>query len=303
MSKLVYVILVNFKTSSDTIECIKSLRSIDYDNYKVIVVENGSNDNSYEILRDNCNDEILIKSKENLGFAGGNNLGIEKALEDGAEYVLLLNNDTIVEKDFLSELVNSFNYDEKVGIVGCKINYYNNPNIINYAGGEIVWNKFTTRFFDCDKEDVDKTEELKEITFVSGCAMMISTKVIKEIGALDHSYFMYYEDTDYCARAIEKGFKLMYQPSSKIYHKISSSSGGDLSPFVLYWSTKNRQKFRRKFSKKISWWRLIYFDIFNFISRGMRVIIYLIKGEKEKAKSIAKGYMDGLKEGINSENI
>lgn len=295
MNPLIYIILVNYKSYKDTIECMESLRRINYDNFKVVIIENGSNDNSYELIKKHCRDEVVIKSEKNLGFAGGNNLGIEIAMSDCAEYVMLLNNDTIVESDFLIHLYETFNYDKNVGIVGCKINYYNNKNIINYGGGEIVWNKFTTVFFDTDK--VDKNDKgVKEITFVSGCAMMISRSTIEKIGMLDHSYFMYYEDTDYCAKAMQAGFKLLYQPKSKIYHKISSSSGGDLSPFVLYWSTKNRQKFRKKFAKNVSILNRVYFDIFNFISRIIRIILYLLKGEKEKGISILKGYLDGFKE-------
>lgn len=295
MNPLIYIILVNYKSYKDTIECIESLRSVNYDNFKVVIIENGSNDESYEIIKKKCRDEIIIKSENNLGFAGGNNLGIEIAMRDGAEYILLLNNDTTVEPDFLTHLKEAFNYGKNVGIVGCKINYYKNKNIINYGGGEIVWNKFTTVFFDTDKVDTND-DLIKEITFISGCAMMISRSAIEKIGMLDDSYFMYYEDTDYCARATQSGFKLLYQPKSKIYHKISSSSGGDLSPFVLYWSTKNRQKFRKKFAKNVSILNRIYFDIFNLISRITRVIIYLLKGEKEKSKSILKGYLDGFKE-------
>ncbi len=272
MKPLVYIILVNYKTADDTIECIESLRKVDYDNFKIIIVENGSKDDSYIKLKGFCKDEILINSEENLGFAGGNNLGIERALNDNAEYVLLLNNDTTVNEQFLTKLVDAFSYDSNVGIVGCKINYYSQPNIVNYAGGEIDWNKFTTYFYRTDELD-DKDEEIKEITFVSGCAMMINRSVIEKIGMLDHSYFMYYEDTDYCAKALDGGFKLLYQPKSVIYHKISSSSGGDLSPFVLYWSTKNRQKFKNKFSNHLSKSKLLYFNIFYAINRIIKVYI------------------------------
>lgn len=295
MSPLVYIILVNYNTCDDTIECIKSIKQIYYENYKIIVVDNASMDNSYDRLKNIFPNDLIINSNENLGFAGGNNIGIGKALENGAEYVLLLNNDTVVEKDFLNQLVSTFDENLNIGIVGCKINYYNKKDIINYAGGEILWEKFTTNFFRTDEKD-DKTEEVKEITFVSGCAMMISEKVFNDIGVLDDSYFMYYEDTDFCAKASEKGYKLLYQPKSVIYHKISASSGGDLSPFVLYWSTKNRIKFKNKFAYKVSKKNSIYFDVFNLISRITRIVIYIFKGDTKKAKAILKGYVDGIKE-------
>ncbi|WP_415347207.1 glycosyltransferase family 2 protein [Clostridium perfringens] len=294
MEPLVYIILVNYRNSNDTIECIKSLREIDYLNYKVLIVDNASQDDSVEKLKKEILDEELIVSDENLGFAGGNNLGIDKAIASGAKYVLLLNNDTVVKKDFLSKLVDTFKVDNNIGIVGCKINYYSDRDIVNYAGGEIDWSKFTTRFYGLNTKDNNDTK-IRYISFVSGCAMMIKREVIEKIGLLDDTYFMYYEDTDYCARAIESSFKLAYQPKSVIYHKVSASSGGELSPFVLYWSTKNREKFKRKFSNKISKKKLIYFNIFNFFSRIARVFLYYFKGEFLKGNSIIKGYIDGIR--------
>lgn len=290
---LVYIILVNYKSYLDTIECVKSLRNIEYRNYKIIIVENGSKDESYIKLKENLKDELIINLGKNKGFAEGNNIGIRLAMKNNADYVLLLNNDTIVEKDFLKEMVNAFESND-VGIVGCKINYYNNKDIISYAGGEIIWNKFKTRFFRDGDKDI-KYEKEKEVTFISGCAMLIKSKVIKDVGLFSNEYFMYYEDTDYCARTLECGFKLIYQPKAKIYHKISSSSGGNLSPFVLYWSTKNRQVFRRKFSYKIKKISLIKFDIFYIFSRIIKISTYLLTNKKDEAKSIFKGYIDGIK--------
>lgn len=282
---LIYIILVNYKSTEDTIECINSLQKVTYKNFKIVVIENGSQDDSYERLLELFPQNIIIKSNENLGFAGGNNIGIDYALKNDGEYILLLNNDTIVKSDFLENMLAGFNLCSEVGIVGSKINYFNQPEMISYGGGEINWKKFKTEFYRADQLDNIK-EEIREITFISGCSMMINCEVIEKIGFLDDSYFMYYEDTDFCAKAMEFGYKLIYQPNAIVYHKVSKSSGGNLSPFVLYWSTKNRLKFKEKFKFKVNTKQLLMFEVFFYVTRTIRVIDYIFKFKFKEAKAI-----------------
>lgn len=218
---LVYIILVNYKGVEHTIECIDSLKKITYSNYKIIVVDNDSGDNSIEILNQYKEDIILIESKENLGFSGGNNLGIKYAIDNDADYVLLLNNDTTVKEDFLDELVNKSKDD--IGICIGKILFYYDKNMIWYAGGEI--NKYKggtdTNAFELDRGQFDND---KFITFATGCCMLISKEVINRVGLLREDYFLYFEDTDYCSRILKHGFKIRYCYKSVIYHKESVST-------------------------------------------------------------------------------
>ena len=234
------IVLVNYKTSNHTIECIKSLRQIEFDNFQIIVVDNFSQDDSVEKIKAADKDVILIESKENLGFAGGNRLGIQCALSHQCDYVLMLNNDTIVEKDFLREMVKHTQKEqEKIAITTCKILYYDDRKRICYAGGKLNDYKgdATTRGF-C-KYDEQQYNKKEYQTFASGCCMLIPRWVF-ELGLfMNEEYFLYYEDVEYCKRLIEKKFKILYVPSAVIYHKESVSTNKASYNYSFYFA-RNR---------------------------------------------------------------
>ncbi|WP_297634869.1 glycosyltransferase family 2 protein [uncultured Clostridium sp.] len=243
---LVYIILVNYNGFEDTKECIASLKKIDYKNYKIILVDNAS----VEKANLNFDGVITIKSKVNLGFAGGNNLGVKKALKDKADYILLLNNDTTVEKDFLSELVKTAMKDNKIGVVGGKINYFDEKDKIWYAGGKV--NSFTARTRHIGVNEIDKGEYDKEseTEYVTGCMMLVPAKVIEDVGMMEEDYFLYYEETDWNMKIKNGGYKIVYNPKAKIYHKISSSTQ-KISDIVSYYYDRNSYYFiMRNFGTK-----------------------------------------------------
>lgn len=235
---LVYIILVNYRTVNDTIECVESLKQIKYKNYNIVVVDNYSNDGSLEKLEE-CTGIKVIESRENKGFAGGNNIAIEYALKNKAEYILLLNNDTTVDPDFLSELIR--NDSEEVGILTGKILFYTDRNMLWYAGGQISKIKGTTEV-NGYKIDKGQYNENKYVTFASGCCMLIKRNLIEKIGLLKEDYFLYFEDSDYCARVQKSGYKIKYCAKSIIYHKVSTSTG-KYSYNYLYYFTRNRLLF------------------------------------------------------------
>lgn len=241
MKPLVYIVLVNYNGAKDTIDCIKSLEKIDYDNFKVIIVDNCSTDNSIEVLKKhNKKNHIIIESNYNNGFSAGNNIGIKRAMEEGADFVLLLNNDTIVKKDFLSELIKSTNED--VGICIGKIYYLKEKNKIWYGGGKINFKTGKVMHIDHDKIDFKLDENYSDVTFATGCCMLISKKVLKTIGFLDERYFLYYEDSDYSAKILNAGLRIRYNPKSIIYHNVSSSTGRG-SNLTQYYMIRNRLLF------------------------------------------------------------
>lgn len=275
---LVYIILVNYKGVNHTIECIKSLKKIIYKNYKIIVVDNNSKDNSINELS-KIKDIVLIKNKINAGFAGGNNLGIKFAIDNGADYVLLLNNDTTVEIDFLNQLIDEAEKD--VGIYVGKIMFYYDKNIIWYAGGKI------DKFRGCTNvngfvEDKGQFEKESFVTFATGCCMLIERDVIKKVGLLKEDYFLYFEDTDYCARTLKQGYKIKYCPKAIIYHKESVSTKKHSFNFDYYF-TRNRLFFIKDnlkgFYKIISY---CYTNVFIFAKaimkkQSLRATIYSYK--------------------------
>ena len=244
--KRVSIILVNFNGSDDTIECIKSLEQLIYPNYNIIVVDNASEPEQIMKLDSISSDGVhIIKSKENLGFSGGNNLGIKHAFKLGAQYVCLLNNDTVVDKMFLNYLVDRIELDYNIGIVCPKICEYYNKKRISYGGGEINYTKGGCFIYGINVYDEKIMNQSRPITFASGCCMLIRKEVIDKIGYLPEEYFLYYEDTDYSVRTIEFGFRIWYDSNAVIWHKESVSTGKG-SPNYQYYFTRNRLMFIRK---------------------------------------------------------
>lgn len=292
---LVYIVVINYNNFEDTIECIKSLNSIYYKNKKILIVDNYSKNNSVKELKAHIPSCDILQLNENLGFAGGNNVGIKKALELGADYVLLINNDTTVNKDFLDKMVEVFYKYEDVGIVGGKILNYYNKNLISHAGGNIDLFKYTTTHYGLNKFDSSEYNTEREVGFISGCLMLIKSEIFKSVGLLPEEYFMYYEDTDYCLNVRENGYKLIYSPKAIIYHKVSASSGGEESPFFLKWNTRNRLLFMNKYKYKVNIYKFWLSKIYFYLTRVSRFFFYLINGKKEEAKSIIQGIIDYYK--------
>lgn len=244
MEPLVYIILVNYNGFSDTLECIESIRNITYKNYKIIVVDNKSTDEPEKeqllFLRANT---IYIQSESNLGFSGGNNIGIRYAKENNADYVLLLNNDTTVESDFLTKLVVAAKEKEDKGVFGCKIKYYWNKEQIWFDGGTFDFKTANTSHYHTRVSN----GAIEEVTFLTGCLMLIPMEVLNGVGMLDETYFLYAEDTDYCCRVMEANYKLYYCPEAVIYHKEGASTG-KTSELKQYYVERNGLYICKKYS-------------------------------------------------------
>ncbi len=254
---LTYIILLNYNGVSDTLDCLESLKMIDYPNFKVMVVDNNSSGDDVEIIKSKYNDFIseIICSKQNLGFSGGNNLGINHAIANGAEYVLLLNNDTIVEREFLSVMIKKSNEYPDAGIITCRINYYDKKDVAWYSGGYISKIKASGFELHLPQKSNDTF-----CTFASGCNLLIKKEVIEKAGLLDEKYFLYLEDTDYCARTLSAGYKILFTDKTKIFHKVCSSTGRDSNSLPLYYSTRNRFYFIKKNYPR--WLPISYFYLF-----------------------------------------
>ena len=270
----VYIVLLNYNGYQDTIDCIESLTHIDYENYEIVIVDNNSTNNSVEKICNyikNQKNIKFIKSKENLGFSGGNNLGIKYALDNAADYICLLNNDTTVEHDFLRNLVDKMQEDKKIGISAGKIMYYDNKDIVWSAGGCIDTEKAIGYNYGINTQEKELIDEVREVTFLTGCLQLIRREVFEEIGLYDHDYFLYMEDVDFCKRALNHGYKLIYVPQSKIYHKVSASTGGQISPMVIYYMTRNRLLFNRKYNdKRLDKLKFSIFYIVKLITEPIR---------------------------------
>ncbi|MCX6763624.1 MAG: glycosyltransferase family 2 protein [Candidatus Moranbacteria bacterium] len=222
----VFTIILNYNGKQVIKPCLSSVFKIDYPNFEVVVVDNNSKDGSLEMAKSDFSKAHFIQNLENLGFASGNNVGIRFALERTAEYILLLNNDTEVEKDFLKNLIEAAELDKNAGLLSPVI--FNKINHkIWFSGGRIDWLRMRTEhFFN------SRTEDSYATGYVSGCAMLVKAEVFKKIGLLDEDYFLYWEDADFSWRARQAGFKNRVVSSSWAYHTEQSA---DKKEPKIYW--------------------------------------------------------------------
>src|SRR5688572_29133447 len=259
-NKKVAIIVLNWNGLKDTLACLASLAQLDYPNTVLIVVDNGSTDNSVPTLQAAYPQVVLIATGENLGYVGGNNRGLEYARQVGADYALLLNNDTEVSPDFLQLLVEAAEQDSQTGIVGPTIYYFDQPEAIWSAGGAINWQQGDTYMIGLNQIDQGQFGQLpRPVAFVTGCALLIKMAVIEQVGCLDSRFFAYYEETEWCVRVSRAGIKTLHVPSAKIWHKISLVAR-EASPQVHYYMTRNRLLFLRLSQAGITSWLHIMFN-------------------------------------------
>ena len=254
------IVVLNYNGKENTLACINSIKKLNKSNYKVklIVVDNASNDGSSEALS-KIKDIMLVKNDKNLGYSGGNNIGIKHALSLGSEYILILNNDTIVEKSLIINLINSA---KKGDIVSPKIyfakgfefhkNRYKKEDlgkVIWYAGGKIDWQNVIGIHIGVDEVDHGQFSKRLEINLATGACILIRRQVFKKIGFFDEKYFLYLEDMDFCVRAKRAGFKIIFEPKAILWHKNASSGGGSGSGLQDYYISRNRLLFATKYAK------------------------------------------------------
>lgn len=233
----VFTILLNWNGLQDTLECLASLSKLDYPDVAVIVVDNCSSDSSVETIREKFPQVILIENSENLGFTGGNNVGMKYAMKAGADYVWLLNNDTVVEPDTLTKLVAGTERSPNIGLISPVIYYYDSPKEVQFMGAHVDF----THFKNTNIVDPDELEKcrVKNNLVLWGTALLIKREVIASIGYLCDKYFAYLEDCDYSYRALRANYRTMVALDASILHKGSRSTGRH-SPTQVYLGTRNQ---------------------------------------------------------------
>ena len=238
---LVYIIILNWNGLQDTIECLDSVIKLNYSNFRLVVVDNNSTDGSTNIISRNYPKVIVIKNEENLGYAKGNNVGIRYALENNADYLWVLNNDTLVEQNALLNMVIEAEANPHTGIIGSKIYYLNSAKRIWFAGAMINWSRGISNHIGMNETDVGQYDYVKEIDRVAGCSMLVKREVCNRVGLFDENLFLYVEEVDWCVRARRAGFKCLFVPSSIVYHRglASISLIGAYSKVFNYYNTRN----------------------------------------------------------------
>lgn len=280
---LVYIILLNWNGWQDTVECVESCFKLTYPDFRILIVDNGSTDDSESILRAKFPDLLLLQSGSNLGFSGGNNVGIRYALAHGAEFVWLLNTDTVVAPESLSELVTVARSDDRIGIAGSKLYFFADPNRIAFAGGFWKTAPLYPWHRGVDEEDCGQYEAVAEVEFITGCSLLIKSAVIKEIGEMCADFFLYWEDIDWNASAAEHGWRIVYVPASRVWHKIAASTSGHPG-LQIYYSVRNRLLFLKRHRRSF------------LIAAFLRTLMLCLQYAFKQQKNMALLYLNGLKD-------
>ncbi|MBN2451171.1 MAG: glycosyltransferase family 2 protein [Lentisphaeria bacterium] len=243
------IVLINWNGLEDTRTCLRSLaRASLPETTRVVVVDNGSTDGSVAAIRGEFSWGTVLELGRNAGFAGGNNAGIRYALERGAELILLLNSDTTVARDTITELLEAADRHPDVAGFGGKIYCMDDPNVLWFAGGELPGRTLGAVHYGDGERDSGRHDTPRLCNFLTGCMLMARASAWRTVGLLDEGMFFLWEDTDWCARCAAQGLRLLYVPSARIWHRGSASTGGSASPLAQYYYERNHLRYMRRFA-------------------------------------------------------
>lgn len=247
----VCIIILNWNGWQDTIACIESIKNLDYENYQVLVIDNGSTDDSVRQIRVSFPKLDIIQTGRNLGYSKANNIGIKHALKENVDYILLLNNDAEVTPDFLTVLIDAAVDFPDSGMLGPKIYDFKEPDKVCFAGAHFDYGncRLTTTGFSRTNQKKDLTPF--ETDYVNGCALLVKRKTIEKIGMLDERFFLYWEDVDWGLRCMKAGLKNLVVPASQIWHKDSGSNNNSISLLRIYHNLRSRILMARLHNSKV----------------------------------------------------
>ena len=291
------VITLTWNQRQDTLACLESLSRLTYPNYRIIVVDNGSSDGTAEAVRERFPNVELIVNERNLGFQGGFNVGMRRALDTGADFVFVMNNDTTVQPDILGELI-KYATPPDVGMLSPKIYYFAEPDRIWTVGGDRHPITFEMIHKGEGQLDRGQWDQVLERDYLVGCAMLMKRSLLEQIGLFDTGYHpIYYEDVDMCVRAQQAGYRLLMVPGAKMWHKVSASSGGFDSPRQRYLMARHSVRFFRKY---IRGWRWMIVAPYRFGSAIKTTARLLWQRRFQSVAAYWRGLRDGLKASVVS---
>lgn len=281
-----------------TRQCIESLNALQYRSFQVIVVDNGSEDHSAVILAKEYPDIVLLASDTNLGFAGGNNVGFRYAFQQNFKYILMLNNDTIVEPDFLNHLVDDMESHPQTGAIQPRIHFEHDRTLIWNGGSyHATWWGFLYSHGALRKPGREALR-LKQVDWITGCAFLVRADVLQKTGLFAENMFMYSEDVDLSMRIKALGYSLVYHPQSLIYHIAGMSNKshikgkeGFVHPLVHYYNQRNRIWILKKYTPVYAYPTVI---ICNFFYISLIIGYFAMRGRFTKLKAVMKAVKDGL---------
>ncbi len=286
---LVSILSVNFNQTQMTIELIESLKKVTYPSIEIVIVDNGSERDHPDLISQKFPDITFLKTGKNLGFAGGNNYGLKHC---HGELIFFVNNDVLVEPDFLEPLVEHFEKYTRCGMASPRIVYYKPEGLLQYAGTTPL-NPYTLRNkgIGYREPDVGQYKDVRQTSYIHGAAMMVPRTVIAKVGQMYEDYFLYYEEVDWNERIRKAGYEIWYVGTSQIIHRESVSVGG-MSPLKVYYLNRNRLLFARRNFKGSK--LLVAWLFYSLVSLPINSVRFLLKRELKLLKALWKAYFWNL---------
>ncbi|MBR9895062.1 glycosyltransferase family 2 protein [Alteromonas sp.] len=290
MATTIWVVIVNYHSQHLVIKCIDSFKKFASINLNYVVIDNSEQPDTSELTTIH-KDVVTKRPVSNGGFAAGCNLGIQHALAQNAEYILLINPDTFVTEDVITPLIKTLSESEEIGMASPTIYCSEPKDRIWMAGSSCNWwtggpkHVYSSRLIE--------QKSAVEVPFVSGCAMMIKKAVFETAGLMDERYFLYFEDADYCERIKAKGWRIVFLPNTSLYHAVSSTTGFQSKNYVYYFS-RNRLWFLKRWAPRLAY---IYYLLFTIVIKlpGAFVIFALIRRKPSLCKAFFKGFIDAFR--------
>jgi|WetSurMetagenome_2_1015567.scaffolds.fasta_scaffold01540_12 GT2 family glycosyltransferase len=296
---IIYAIMLNWNEYHHTVPCIDSLKNSTIPFDKIIILDQASEDGSGEKLyKLYLGDEqiLILQNEKNYGFAVGMNIGIQKALSMGAEYVFIINNDTIVDKECIKTLFKVLKQKELAAVAGPAIMYYSKPEKLWQSGGYFNKLKMGITVPNKGKLYSEIDHDISEVSFLTGCALLVPENTFKKVGVFDPDYFFYGDDVDYGLRIINEGMKMYFVPEAKVWHKIEDIAIDRTTPYVLFHLAKSTIIMLRK---RFSGLEKIYGIFLEFSVYTLFRIWQIIKGRKGYDSLIA--WFNGLIQGMTTK--
>ena len=284
------IVLVNYNGGKFMPDCLASLAKLDYTDTRIVIVDNASADGSADEAGAQYPNITVIRHAENLGITGGNNAGMAWCRANKCDWVLLLNNDTVVQPDFLSNLLAQ---TEPNCLLVPKIYFYDNQTLINNHFGGFDYRRGVHTDWFYGKPDSPASGTVQRGTMANTCALLIPKVVVDRVGPMDDQYFIYCDDTDFITRAVRGGSRIKFVPDAILFHRESSSSGGTDSPLSIYYTTRNRLYFMRKHQKNPA--VLLFFWGYFTLTRVVVGARYLRRGQVSQFRAMRNGIVDFLR--------
>ena len=292
-NQLVVAVVLNWNNPEDTVDCVTSLKASSYPNLDILLVDNGSTDNSVNLFREKFPELELIETGENLGYAGGNNAGIKRALSKAAKYVFLVNNDVTVAPDTVSQLASAAESHKAAGATGALVFWRDEPEKLYAAYGVVNFSEAIVRLKGRNSRITDRFSETMEVDWVLGCAILLERAAVEDVGELDERFFAYHDEVDWCTRARKKGYKIILVPDARVWHAGQSSTGGEkYASAKRYFVGRNSVLFAKKHATARQW---VKFLVMFFASLPLAFLRELPRGQAGGVLLKLWGFRDGVK--------